>query len=86
MEPYADKFWDAGCDAPQIKRFKADVKPKTTAQPSARRPFRWSEHGQAQVQFRFDEFRETGKLYDVPPEDAGEWASPAFIMDKVRDI
>ena len=25
-------------------------------------------------------------MYDVAPEDAGEWASPAFIVDKVGDI
>ena len=25
-------------------------------------------------------------LYDVPPDDAGEWSSPAFIVDKVGDI
>ena len=25
LEPYADRLWDKGCDAPQIKNFKADV-------------------------------------------------------------
>ena len=25
-------------------------------------------------------------IYDVPPDDAGEWSSPAFIVDKVGDV
>ena len=31
-------------------------------------------------------FDEAGQTYKVPPEDAGKWASPAFIVDKVGDI
>ena len=39
LDKFADRFWDAGCPAPQIKNFKADVVPKEGARPSARRPF-----------------------------------------------
>ena len=81
LVPYADRFWEPGCDAPQIKDFKADIDPKTGARPSARRPFRLNEYDEARLEYRLDEFLESGQLYD-----AGEWASPAFIVDTVGDI
>ena len=68
------------------KKLKADVVPKPGARPSARRPFRLNEYDEARLEYRLDEFLESGQLYDVPPEEAGEWASPAFIVDKVGDI
>ena len=45
-----------------------------------------NEYDEARLEYRLDEFLESGQLYDVAPEDAGEWASPAFIVDKVGDI
>ena len=49
--PYADRFWEPGCDAPQIKNFKADVVPKPGARPSARRPFRLNEYDEARLEY-----------------------------------
>ena len=43
LRPFSDRFWEPGCAAPQIKNFVADVKLKSGAKPSARRPFRLSE-------------------------------------------
>ena len=60
--------------------------PKPGARPSARCPFRLSEFHEARLEYRLDEFRASGQLYDVPPNEIGEWASPAFIVDKVGDV
>ena len=86
LDQYADRFWDAGCPAPQIKNFKADIVPKEGSRPSVRRPFRLSEYDEARLEYRCQEFERSGQLYRVPPQEAGEWASPAFIVDKVGDI
>ena len=86
LEPYADRFWEAGCDAPHIKNFQADIVPKPGAKPSARRPFKLSQYDDARLEWRCQEFEESGQLYRVPPQEAGEWASPAFIVDKIGDI
>ena len=61
LEPYADRFWDAGCPAPVIKNFEGDIVPKSDAQPSARRPFRLSEYDEARLDQRLFEFEEAGR-------------------------
>ena len=78
LEPYADRLWDQGCDPPQIKNFKADVQPKEGARPSARRPFKLSEYDEARLQYRLDEMENSGMLYSVPPNDAGEWPTSLY--------
>ena len=45
-----------------------------------------SEYDEARLQYRLDEMENAGMLYSVPPNEAGEWSSPAFIVDRVGDI
>ena len=86
LDAYADRFWDAGCPAPEIKNFVADISLKEGSRPSARRPFKLSEYDEARLDYRCDEFVNSGQMYQVDPQDAGEWSSPAFIVDKVGDM
>ena len=72
LEPYADRFWEARCLAPEIKNFKADIKPKEGAKPSVRRPFKLTPYDNARLVYRLMEYEETGQLDDVDPKDAGE--------------
>ena len=86
LEPFADRFWDVGCAAPVIQGFEGDIVPKPGCQPSARRPFRLSEYDEARLEQRLHEFEEAGQLYRVAPDEAGEWSSPAFVVDKQGDL
>ena len=86
LRPYADRFWDTGCAAPVIQGFEGDIVPKEGAVPSARRPFKLSAYDEARLEQRVMEFEDAGQLYRVSPEDAGEWSSPAFIVDKQGDL
>ena len=83
--PYADRFWDVGCPAPQIRNFEASVKVREGAIPRARRPFRLSAYDGARLEYRCAEMEDEGKIHRVEPEDPGEWSSPAFIVDKMGD-
>lgn len=86
IRPFADRFWEPGCPAPQIKNFKADIKMKPDGKPVVKRPYKLSPFDETWLAYRILEYQETGQLVTVDPKDAGDRASPVFMVDKVGDI
>ena len=60
IRPFADRLWDQGCLAPVIKDFVASIKTKPGAKPSARRPFRLSDYNESPLEWRLQEFTNSG--------------------------
>ena len=75
-------FWIAGCNAPRVSGFTADIKTKPGYVGKVQQHFRLSEFDQRRLEYHEDIEVAEGKAEWAPPGTSTEFGSPSFVVDQ----
>jgi len=82
LRPFSAVLWLAGCRAPRVEGFTADIQLKPDAQARIQQPYKLSRYDQTRLEYHEDVEVAEGKAVWAEPGGSYCWGSPSFVVDQ----